>query len=257
MSDLHRMLHRGAMTMAALAMVGTGALLYDSVPASAAGTSTVVPVSSFTVTTTKCVGPTLLQDVLTDLYASSQTNLLGDYLSQLLTLCSPLPTVLSPVAGSASVTSVASPTGSATVSAQSTGNSVVAEGAEVQTSLSTSVSIGSNVSSLEFSIPWTTTGISESSHSGSLVDVWFSVTAVPNCVDGSAMSWSSVPVEFGPMGPGAGTGSVVFSCRDGSDLAPGSLGFLANLYASTFSNGTPESAFANFQMHGVTATLNS
>ena len=160
--------------------------------------------------------------------------------------------------GSASATSNASPVGSATVSVQAQGNDLVDEGAEVLTSLTGSIAMSSPASSVDFSIPWSTSGISQSSFPGAFVDVWFSVTGIPGCVDGSSATWSDQPVDFGQMGPGSGTGSVQFTCPDGSDIVPGSLGFAVNLTANAGSdNGVAESASANFQMTGVTATITS
>jgi hypothetical protein len=142
------------------------------------------------------------------------------------------------------------------VSAQAQGNNLVAESATVQTSLTGSVSLSSPASSVDFSIPYTTSGISQSA--GALAYVWFSVTAVPNCVNGSIGHWSAVPAGgFFPMGPGSGIASVQFSCP-GSEIVPGSLGIVLNLSMSAgSSNGAAASASGNFDMSGVTATINS
>ena len=238
-------------------------------PASAAGTSAVVPVTTFTVTSSQCDGPTYLP-------VAYEGNALADLFEELAALeglppgdgetpptlssCSPLSDALSPLVGSASVSSVASPNGSATVSVQALGNEAVEESADVDTTLSGSITLNSPASSVDFSIPYTTSGVSQSSADSSAIVAFSQSPGLIKCVDGSNGIWSPPPGQYdlsAPTGPGSGTWSLVFSCPDGSDLAPGVLGPAVYLLAGAYSDsGLGESASANFQMNGVTATIN-
>jgi hypothetical protein len=243
--------------------------------ASAAGTSTVVPVTTFTVTSSQCDGPTYLPTL-------SQSDALANVFAELAALeglppgegapppafgsCSPLPTALSPLVGSASVNSVGAPTGSATVSVQALGNQFVEESADVDTALSSSITLSAPASSVNFSIPYTTSGVSESSadaaatNSASAAVAFSQTPGLIKCVDGSNGIWSYPTGQYDlapPTEPGSGTWNVLFSCPDGSDLAPGVLGPEVYLLAAAYSDsGQGASASANVELHGVTATIN-
>jgi hypothetical protein len=238
--------------------------------ASAAGTSSVVPVTTFTVTSTQCDGPSYLPvlyegNVLVDVFeeiAALEGLPPGEGESPpTLSSCSPLPDALSPLVGSASVSSVASPNGSATVSVQALGNEAVEESADVDTTLAGSITLSSPASSVDFSIPYTTSGVSQSSADSASIVAFSQSPGLIKCVDGSDGIWSPPPGQYdlsAPTGPGSGTWSLVFSCPDGSDLAPGVLGPAVYLLAGAYSDsGQTESASANFQMSSVTATINS
>jgi hypothetical protein len=245
-------------------------LLFLQSAASAAGTSTVVPVTTFTVTSSQCDGPTYLPVLY-------EGNVLASVFEELdaleglppgegespptISSCSPLPTGLSTVVGSASVSSVASPNGSATVSVQALGNELVEESADVDTTLSASIALTSPASSVDFSIPYTTSGLSQTTSDSASAAVAFSQTpGLTKCVDGSNGIWSYPPGQYdlsAPTGPGSGTWTVVFSCPDGSDLAPGVLGPEVYLLAAADSaSGQNASASANIVLHDVTGTIN-
>jgi hypothetical protein len=249
-------------------------LLPSSASASATGTgtgtSTVVPVTTFTVTSLQCDGPTYLPVI-------SEGTVLADVFQEIAALeglppgegetpptlssCSPLPEALSPLVGGASVSSVASPNGSASVAVQALGNEAVEESADVNTTLSGSITLSSPASSVDFSIPYTTSGVSQSSTGSAAIVAFSQSPGLIKCVDGSNGIWSPPPGQYdlsAPTGPGSGTWSLVFSCPDGSDLAPGILGPAVYLLAGASSDsGQTESASANFQMNGVTATIDS
>lgn len=240
--------------------------------ASAAGTSTVVPVTTFTVTSSQCDGPTylpVLDPALFDVYGTLDELVGappgGGASPPSLSSCSPLPTELSPVAGSASATSVASPNGSATVSVQALGNDLVEESAEVDTALTGSVTLNSPAASVDFSIPYTTSPFTTSGYMPSgdtaFARVSFSgALGLLGCVDGSNGIWSTPPGQYdleAPMGPASGTATVQPSCPDGSDLAPGVVGLQVDLLADANSGDSAQAAAsANIEMHGVTATIN-
>jgi hypothetical protein len=176
--------------------------------------------------------------------------------------CSPLPAAASPVVGSASATSVASPNGSATVSAQALGNQFVEESASVDTMLTGSVTLGSAAPSVTFTIPYSTSGLSQSgSPENAFALISFSAGAASNCVDGSYGLWSVPPGQYdlsAPMAPGSGTESVQLFCPDGSDLAPGAVSLIVTLLVNAYSSDSQnEAASANIALGGVTATVNS
>jgi hypothetical protein len=245
-------------------------LLPSSASATGTGTSTVVPVTTFTVTSSQCDGPTylpvlyegtLLADVFQEIAALEGLPPGEGETPPTLSSCSPLPEALSPLVGSASVSSVASPNGSASVAVEALGNEAVEESADVNTTLSGSITLSSPASSVDFSIPYTTSGVSQSSTGSAAIVAFSQSPGLIKCVDGSNGIWSPPPGQYdlsAPTGPGSGTWSLVFSCPDGSDLAPGVLGPAVYLLAGASSdNGQTESASANFQMYGVTATIDS
>jgi hypothetical protein len=237
--------------------------------ASATGSPTVVPVTSFTTTSTQCSGPTYLpvaNPTLSEAYGelgalTGAAPGAGPY-PPTFSSCTPLPSAASPVVGSASVSSVASPDGSATVSVQALGNQLVEESANVDTTLSASVTLSSPAPSVTFSVPYTTSGLTQSGPEHPFALVSFdAATGLIGCVDGSDGIWSNPPGQDdlgSPMGPGAGTATVVVFCPDGSELAPGSVGVGVNLLANAYSDDSqPGAASADIALHGVTATINS
>jgi hypothetical protein len=236
--------------------------------ASAAGVS-VVPVTSYTVTSTQCDGPTylpVLNPALENLYSELDA-LSGSMPGQgpyppTFSSCSPLPSAASPVVGSASASSVASPNGSATVSAQADGNELVAESANVDTMLTGSATLSAAAPSVTFSIPYTTSGLSQSgSPENAFALISFSAESGSTCVDGSYALWSLPPGQFdlsAPLGAGSGTDSVQLFCPDGSELAPGAVSLVVTLLVSAASsNNEAEAASANIGLTSVTATINS
>jgi hypothetical protein len=237
--------------------------------ASAAGAPASLAVTSFTVTSTQCSGPTYLpvaNPTLSEVYAelgalSGAAPGAGPY-PPTFSSCTPLPAAAAPVVGSASASSVASPSGSATVSVQALGNQLVEESANVYTTLSSSVTLSSPATSVTFSVPYTTSGLTQSGTENPFALVSFTAaTGLIGCVDGSDGIWSNPPGQYdlvSPMGPGAGTATVQVFCPDGSELAPGPVGLGVNLLANAYSdNSQPGAASANIALHGVTATINS
>jgi hypothetical protein len=257
--------------MSSVLAVGGFALSLVLLPsaASAAGAPAVVPVTSFTVTSTQCSGPTYLpvaaptiSEVYGELHAlTGAAPGTGPYPPSF-SSCTPLPSAAAPVVGSASVSSVASPNGSATVSVQTLGNQLVGESANVDTTLSAFITLSSPAPSVTFSVPYTTSGLTQSGpeHPFALVS-FMAATGLIGCVDGSDGIWSNPPGQYdlgSPLGPGAGTATVQVFCPDGSELAPGSVGLGVNLLANAYSdNSQPGAASANIALHGVTATINS
>jgi hypothetical protein len=254
-------------------LVATGGITLSLVvlpsSASAAATAAVVPVTSFTTTSTQCSGPTYLpgaEPTLSEVYAelgalTGAAPGTGPY-PPTFSSCSPLPSAAAPLVGSASVSSVASPNGSATVSVQALGNQLVEESANVYTTLSSSITLGSPATSVTFSVPYTTSGLTQSGAENPFALVSFTAaTGLVGCVDGSDGIWSNPPGQYdlaAPMGPGGGTASVQVFCPDGSELAPGPVGLGVNLLANAYSdNSQPGAASANIALHGVTATINS
>lgn len=235
---------------------------------SAAGAPAVVPVTSFTVTSTQCSGPTYLpvaNPALSEVYGelgalTGAAPGAGPY-PPTFSSCTPLPSAAA-VVGSASVSSVASPNGSATVSVRALGNQLVEESANVYTTLSSSITLSSPAPSVTFSVPYTTSGLTQSGTENPFALVSFTAaTGLIGCVDGSDGIWSNPPGQYdlaSPIGPGAGTASVQVFCPDGSELTPGPVGLGVNLLANAYSdNNQPGAASANIALHGVTATINS
>jgi hypothetical protein len=250
---------------------GGFALSFLLVPstASAAGASNVVPVTSYAVASTQCDGPTylpVLNPALEDVYSELDA-LVGSRPGQgpfppTFSSCSPLPAAASPVVGSASASSVASPNGSATVSAQALGNEFVAESSDVDTTLTGSVTLASAAPSVTFSVPYSTSGLSLSGNpEDAFALISFSAGAGSNCVDGSYGIWSVPPGQYdlsAPMAPGSGTASVQLFCPDGSDLAPGAVSLTVTLLVNAASSDSQnETASADIALNGVTATINS
>ena len=237
--------------------------------ASAAGAPAVVPVTSFNVTSAQCSGPTYLpvanpalQEADGELGALTGAAPGAAPSPPTFSSCTPLPSAAAPVVGSASVSSVASPNGSATVSVQALGNQLVEESANVDTALSASIMLSSPAPSVTFSVPYTTSGFTQSGAEDPFALVSFTgATGLTGCVDGSDGIWSNPPGDYdleSPLGPGAGAASVEVFCPDGSELAPGAVRVGVNLLANAYSdNGQPAAASANIALHGVTATINS
>ncbi len=246
-------------------------LLISPSPASAAAGPTVVPITTFAVSSTQCDGPTYLPTLY-------QNNLFPEVEAEFSALegqppgsgggsiptvssCSPPPVALAPVAGRASVSSNASPDGSATVTAQATGNAVAEESAQMNITLSAAIPLRTPASSVVVSIPYVTTGLSRTGRNDAHALVSFGqAPGAIMCTDGSYGLWSLPPGQHAlsaPLGPASGTGTVPFSCPDGSDLAPGVVGFGADVLTWAFSdNGQMAAASANIDTHDVTATIN-
>ena len=243
-------------------------LLFPSA-ASAAGTPAPVALTSFTDTSTQCSGPTYLpvaNPALREFYAELDALAgaapgAGPY-PPTFSSCTPLPSVASPVVGDASITSGTSPSGSASVSAQADGNQLVEESANVYTTLSGSITLSSPAPSVTFSVPYTTSGLSQSGPEDPFALASFTAaTGLIACTDGSDGLWSNPPGQYdlaSPTGPGAGTATVQVFCPDGSQLAPGTVGVGVNLLANAYSdNGQNDVASADISLHDVTATINS
>ena len=252
-------------------VAGSLALSVMLVPSDAAAADPTGPLAlaSFAVTSTQCNGPTYLPvayPALDEAYGE-----LGELIGAApgagpypptFSSCSPLPAAAAPVVGSASVASVASPSGSATVSVQALGSQLVEESASVYTTLSASLALTSPAESVTFTVPYTTSGLTQSGNEDPFSLVSFTgATGLVDCVDGSEGLWSNPPGQHdlgSPMPPGAGTASVEVFCPDGSELAPGSVGLGVNLLANAYSdNSQGDVASANIALHGVTATINS
>lgn len=263
--------------VAALGAAGLS-LMFMPLPASAAGASTVVPITTFSVTTgPTCAGGTqspIVQDLLNDMQP-----LLGEHGSLPVPIptlslnpgcSSPAPAALSPLV-SASNTESSSAVGSATVSSEALGNQVLAEEADTAVTLTGTIPLSSPASSVDVSIPYTTTGVTQTPGGDASALVFIDPSSIelsePSlmCADGSfgAMkpyfeSGSLLVFPIGattPPGSGVVTG-VQFYCPDGSALVSG-VGFtvtVADLVSSA--NGQTETASANFEMHDVTATIN-
>jgi hypothetical protein len=237
--------------------------------ASAAGPATVMPVTSFTVTSSQCDGPTygpVLTPALDEVYAELES-LVGTQPGQgayppVFSSCTPLPAAGSPLYGSASVSSVAAPNGSASVSVQALGNELVEQSADVDTTLTASMTLSSPATSVTYSVPYTTSGLSQTdSNDDAFALVSFSqAIGLMHCTDGSYGTWSTPPGQYdleSPSGPASGTASVTLFCPDGSQLAPGAVGLGVNLLADAYSdNNSQTAAGANIALNGVTATIN-
>jgi hypothetical protein len=237
--------------------------------ASAAGPATVVPVTSFTVTSTQCDGPTygpVLYPALNEVYAELDS-LVGSPPGEgasppVFSSCTPLPAAGSAVYGSASVSSVGTPNGSATVSVQALGNELVEQSADVDTALTASMTLTSATTSVNFTVPYTTSGLSQTGTDDDAFALvsFSSAIGLINCTDGSYGTWSTPPGQYdlaSPSGPASGTASVTLFCPDGSQLAPGVVGLGVNLLADAYSDNDSQSAAgANIQLNDVTATIN-
>lgn len=272
---LRAMAARSRTLRSVVASLGGFALSLTFLPlsASAAGASTVVPVRAFTVTSSQCDGPTYLPvldpeflEVYGELSALEGLPPGQELYPPSLSSCSPLPTELSPVVGSASVISVTSPNGWVAGSVQALGNDLVEESAQLDIALTGSITLSSPASSVDFSIPYTTSPYTTSGYLSS-GDAAFALVSFSGaigligCVDGAYGIWSTPPGQYdleAPMGAGSGIASVQLSCPDGSDLAPGVVGLQVDLLADAYSEDSVQAAAsANIQVQGVTATINA
>jgi hypothetical protein len=238
-------------------------------PATAATPAAVVPLTSFTVTSSQCEGPTYLPttySALEEVYGELDS-LIGVPPGQgasppVFSSCSPLPAAGSAVYGSASVSSVGTPTGSATVSVQALGNELVEQSANVDTTLTATMTLSSPATSVDIAVPYTTAGLSQTgAQDDAFALVSFSQAAgLMGCTDGSYGTWSVPPGQYdlaSPSGSGSGTATVTLFCPDGSQLAPGTVGLGVNLLANAYSdNSQSAGAGANISLSGVTATIN-
>jgi hypothetical protein len=250
-----------------------------SAPASAAGTSTVVPITTFTVKSLGvCAGGSqsqLVRDV------DAQLGYLNDLLPPLPTVSlnpgcnAPAPSALSALIN-ASSTESSSPSGSATLSSEALGNVLLTEQASAGVTFTASVPLSSPASSVDVTIPYTTTGVTMtplsggSSYASSLVLI--DPNFAPNFSDGLACADGSV----GTMAPYNKSGSLVvfpigqdvpagsgtingirFYCPDGSDLVSG-VSFVVEVLTDVYAaDGQTESASVNFDMNGASATIHS
>ena len=127
--------------------------------------------------------------------------------------------------------------------------------------LSAAIPLRAAASSVVVSIPYATTGLAQTggNEASALVSFGQAPGAIM-CVDGSYGLWSLPPDQYdlsAPLGPASGTDSVRFFCPDGSDLAPGVVGFGTDVLTwASSDNGQMAAASANIEMHDVTATIN-
>jgi hypothetical protein len=257
------------------AALGAVALPFTLLPssASAAGTSTVIPITTFGVTSSQCDGPMtspLINGLIADLDAvegpKPTVPLLFPY------SCA-APSSLLALLASSSTTAAGSSSGSATVTAQADGNPLIGESASSDVVLTAAIPLSSPASSVEVTIPYTTSGVTGGPNNvndtagGLLIVGPLPVASAIMCADGSQGTISPInesgdvvlfPIGT-PVGPGSGTfdNIIRFYCPDGSDLVSG-VGFAVTVADDVISqSGQAESATANFEMHGVTATADS
>lgn len=243
------------------------ALLLLPSTASAAGTSSVMPITSFTVTTQLCAGG-IQSPIVADLQqlvtapGPGLGPLGGLPIISLNPECTTAPSVL-PLLYHASNTASGSSSGSATISSEALGNVVLGEEAYGDVDLDASIPLAAPATSVDLSVPYTTSGVTWSSF-GNYDQAQALLIIQPTgpwaCADGSFVSAS--PYEFltslgTPTPPGSGTLHFHVSCPDGSDLV--SVVHLDVAVATSVDavTGRTESASANVSVHGVTATINS
>ena len=203
------------------------ALLLLPTTASAAGTSTVVPVTSFTVTTQSCAGGTQTP-IVNYLEGIVDGPGPGNGPLNLPTIslnpgCSSAPSVL-PSAYNASNTASSSSSGSATFSSEALGNAVLAEEAYGGVDLNASIPLAAPASSVDVSVPYTTSGVTWSDpakYDQAGATLIIKPTGPIMSADGSFGTASPnlfVTPGAAPTPPGSGTLDFHFSCPDGSDL---------------------------------------
>jgi len=247
-------------------------LMVSPPPASAAGTSTVEPISTFAVTSEQCAGGTqspIVQDVqnlIDELNYPAPGSLPALPTVSLNPGCTPAPPLLSSIINASNTVS-SSPSGSASVSSEALGNPLLAEAAGAGVTFTASIPLSAPASSVDVSIPYTTTGVTMTSggEAVALVTVEPPNPELITCSDGSHGTISpfnqSGDIDVFPIlqdiAASSGTVSGVrFSCPDGSDLVSG-LGFAVTVQTAVrAASGHTESASANFDMNGVTATVN-
>jgi hypothetical protein len=183
----------------------------------------------------------------------------------------PAPSELSSLI-SASNSIVSSPGGSATISTEARGNALLSEQAYAEVDLTATIPLSAPASSVDVTIPWTTTGVNSTPNSGAsyavaLVSVEPPLSHAPIlCADGSRAIMTPFnragQIEVFPIGQDAPAESgtitaITFSCPDGSDLVSG-LGITVSVVTGVYAaGGKTEAASVNFQMVGVTATVDS
>jgi hypothetical protein len=151
---------------------------------------------------------------------------------------------------------------SAAVSVQALGNELVEQSADVDTTLTASMTLSSPATSVDFTVPYTTSGLSQTGTDDDAFALvsFSSAIGLINCTDGSYGTWSMPAGQYdlaSPSGPASGRVGVTVFCPDGSQLAPGVVGLGVNLLADAYSeNSSQTAAGANIQMSGVTATIN-
>jgi hypothetical protein len=247
-------------------------LMVSPSPASAAGTSTDEPISTFAVTSEQCAGGTQspvvedVQNLIDALNYPGSGSLLTLPTVSLNPGCTPAPSLLSSIINASNTVS-SSPSGSASVSSEALGNPLLAEAAGAGVTFTASIPLSAPASSVDVSIPYTTTGVTMTpgGEAVALVTVELSNPEVITCSDGSLGTISpfnqSGDIDAFPIlqdiPASSGTVSGIrFSCPDGSDLVS-RLGFAVTVETAVHaSSGHTESASANFDMEGVTATIN-
>jgi hypothetical protein len=239
----------------------------------AAGAATVVPVTTFTVTSSQCAGGVQsqtvqeLQDELDGLLAPTGRGGITLPTISLNPGCTAAPSELSSLINASNTVS-SSPGGSAIVSSEALGDTLLTEEAYADVRLTASIPLGSPASSVRVSIPYTTSGVTWTQNVDEAgAGVAIAPTSAPIMgVDGAygtmapydetgviAVTSLSIPT---PPGSGTYTG-IEFYCPDGSDLVSG-LGFVVTVSTYVYSaSGQTYSASANFQMQGVTATVDA
>jgi hypothetical protein len=261
--------------------IGSLALAVMFLPAAAggAGTSTTETVTTFGVTSLgNCAGGTqspIVADVAEELALGFYFPSLDLPTVSLNPGCEAAPSALSSLI-SASNTGSSSPDGSATFSSEALGNQLLGESASAGVQFTVSIPLSAPASSVDVTIPYTTTGVTLTplSNNGSYASAIVNVD--PNfaanfsdgisCADGSEGTMlpyretgSLLVFPLGqnvPAGSGTVTG-ISFYCPDGSDIVSG-VSFVVQVLTDVNAvNGTTESASVNFEMHGVTATINS
>ncbi len=277
--------HSGSLTIwkSFACVLGGFALSLMLLPAdaSAAGTSTVVPITTFAVTDVPpgpCAGGVqspIVGDIAGILDELSYPTPAG--LGSLLPIvslnpgCSAAPSLLSSLIN-ASASSSASPNGSATVSAEALGNPLLAEQASAGVNLTGTVPLSAPASSVEVSIPYTVSGVKvtpgdgEASTLVSVDPVYSGFATTAKCADGSQATVApfnetgaivlNLAVSSQPDVSGTATG-IRFYCPDGSDLVSGVAFTVFVAAQANAGGGTTESASVSFKMSGVTATVDS
>jgi hypothetical protein len=225
-----------------------------------------VPVTSFTVTTQSCAGGTQTP-IVNDLEGLLDGSDPGSGPLNLPPIslnpgCNPAPSAL-PSVFNASNTESGSASGSASISSEALGNAVLAEQAYGGVVLSAPVPLPAPASSVDLSVPYTTSGITwtalaKNDQVGANLVIEFSGPI--KCADGSDGTESprvfTTPPTI-PTPPGSGTLDFQIFCPDGSQLVSAGSMFVTvdtSVYAVS---GRTESASAGVELNGVSATINS
>jgi hypothetical protein len=230
-----------------------------------------VPLTTWTATTTKCAGPTsvILLSTLTSLLNPILESITGPKQGPPLAGiglggCTPPPAALAPLLGSASAEVVTSTAGSLTASVSATGTALAEQSATASTDLDSPITLNSPVSSVDFTVPYTTTGITATpSQPGSFAGAFLGWVALPGtivCTSGKTRAILSSPSGLNldaptPASSGTWTGSL--ACPDGSDIPAGVIQLrVGALVDADSTTSQTAAATANISMHDVTATVN-